>query len=434
MRLLIITYEFPPFAGGAGVYSWDLAMGLAQEGHEVHVLTNRLRNVQCDPTLSQVKDYVDVHYHDGWTATTVPRLHYRILKLHFTYSFDVVLVTERRAQEVIALMKPLFFDYVPIIHGTEVLDYFGGDSGNLFCSQMSMKRFYENAVVCIAVSKATRELALKSISSDNLRVECVLNGISALRLQEPDISKTEEIKAKYATKSGLLLCLARLDLDKGQDTLLHALTHVQSVRPDVQLLIVGEGPRKNELMKLRNQLNLQQKVHFLGKVDQDCLPNYFAACDVFVLPSKSEKRWEGFGLVYSEANYYGKPVVGGNEGGVPEAIEDHVTGLIVKPRDPLSIAEAIVMLLNDASLRRDLGKNGKRKVTSYFNNVRMARETAEVTKQWDRETSLTLTPRNRANLIFYMTLYFGAGLGNGLRNTYRSICRQLKCFRQSQIR
>ena len=82
-----------------------------------------------------------------------------------------------------------------------------------------------------------------------------------------------------------------------------------------------------------------------------------------------------FGLVYLEAGYYEKPVIGGNEGGVPEAIAHMESGFLVDPRDSDAVADSIVTLLTDSSLARMMGKRGRQRVIDYFNAERMARDT-----------------------------------------------------------
>jgi phosphatidylinositol alpha-1,6-mannosyltransferase len=172
-----------------------------------------------------------------------------------------------------------------------------------------------------------------------------------------------------------VFCLGRLDLDKGQDVLLTAFDTVRRTLPRARLLIGGDGPHRTELLRLRASLGLDACVEFLGEVPAEKLAAYFACCDVFALTSRCTERWEGFGLVYLEAGYYGKPVVGGNEGGVPEAIAQGESGLLADPRDSLAVAATIAALLADRQLAATLGANGRKRVIDYFNARRMAAET-----------------------------------------------------------
>jgi glycosyltransferase involved in cell wall biosynthesis len=120
------------------------------------------------------------------------------------------------------------------------------------------------------------------------------------------------------------------------------------------------------------------------------------------LPSKSENRWEGLGLVYLEANFYERPVVGGNEGGVPEAILNEQTGLVVNSRDHIAVANAIIRLLSDPEFRIKLGKIGKKRVLHYFNSDRMARETISVLNCCKQRFSYKI---NLKNFFLFITRY-----------------------------
>ncbi|MDO8885924.1 glycosyltransferase, partial [Candidatus Oleimmundimicrobium sp.] len=146
---------------------------------------------------------------------------------------------------------------------------------------------------------------------------------------------------------------------------------------DGQLLLVGEGPLKNDLKKLATDLGIEDRVHFVGKVVDDDLPAYYHACDVFTLPSVA--RSEAFGLVQLEAHACGKPVVSTNlTTGVPYANLDGVTGIIVPPCSTEALSGAINKLLNDENLRNKYGTNGKRRVNEEFTKELMAKRVLEI--------------------------------------------------------
>jgi phosphatidylinositol alpha-1,6-mannosyltransferase len=107
--------------------------------------------------------------------------------------------------------------------------------------------------------------------------------------------------------------------------------------------------------------------------DED-LPDVYALSDVFVMPSRErleEKDVEGFGLVFLEANACAKPVIGGRSGGIPDAIVDGITGLLVDPQDPADIADALARLLVDKDLAIRLGRQGRSRVVRDFNWTRV---------------------------------------------------------------
>ena len=114
-------------------------------------------------------------------------------------------------------------------------------------------------------------------------------------------------------------------------------------------------------------------------VEDDEIISYYDMYDVFVMPSREEKGTvEGFGISFLEAGARGKPVIGGNHGGVPEVIVDGETGFLVDPYDVQELADAIIKLLTDSKLAEEMGRKGKERVFKYFTSEIMARRTLEV--------------------------------------------------------
>jgi phosphatidylinositol alpha-1,6-mannosyltransferase len=168
----------------------------------------------------------------------------------------------------------------------------------------------------------------------------------------------------------VILTVGRLIERKGQDMVIKALPTVLKRFPDVVYLIVGDGPNRLALEELATSLNLEQKVIFAGLVPDEALPLYYETCDIFIMPSRTIEKTghvEGFGIVYLEANLCGKPVIGGRSGGVPDAIVDGVTGLLVDPLDSSEIAEAIIKLLSNPELARKMGQAGRIRAQTEFN-------------------------------------------------------------------
>jgi glycosyltransferase involved in cell wall biosynthesis len=174
-----------------------------------------------------------------------------------------------------------------------------------------------------------------------------------------------------------LLCVARLDPQKGHPYLIEAMRGVLERFPDARLVLVGAAQQGSEeyVAALREQAagaELVGKVAFAG--ERQDVPRLMAAADVFVLAS----LWEGFGLVFAEAMGAGTPVVGTRVSGVPEVVEDGETGFLVPPRDPQALAGALIRLLGDPAERRRMGNNGYRRVRERFAAPRMVEQTLAV--------------------------------------------------------
>lgn len=159
---------------------------------------------------------------------------------------------------------------------------------------------------------------------------------------------TEGLNVKESVK---LLFVGRLVSYKGVDVLLKALAKTSGA----ELFIIGSGELEGALNNQTVTLGINERVHFLGSVEEDELKSAFADCDIFVLPSVT--RAECFGLVQLEAMVYGKPVINtALPTAVPEVSIDGKTGLTVAPGDADALADAINKLVNDKEKREEYGR------------------------------------------------------------------------------
>mgnify|MGYP000092389742 FL=1 len=133
----------------------------------------------------------------------------------------------------------------------------------------------------------------------------------------------------------------------------------------LKLLIVGEGSQKTYLKKLAEDLGIAEDSVFTGKIVHSLVPVYDNMLSISVSVSVSNS--ESFGVAVIEASACEKPVVVSNVGGLPEVVEDGVTGLIVPPRNPEKTALAIEKLILDSSLRAEMGKAGRKRVFQLYN-------------------------------------------------------------------
>jgi glycosyltransferase involved in cell wall biosynthesis len=159
----------------------------------------------------------------------------------------------------------------------------------------------------------------------------------------------------------LVLGIGRLVELKGFEYLIRALALARESAPHVRLVVAGEGDARDQLVALARSLDLVDSVTFVGAVRRNEVPSYFAASDVVAIPTVLDPDGfvEGLGYVALEAQAAGKPVVASRVGGLPEAVRDGETGILVAERDPGALANAIVALANDAELRRRLGENAR---------------------------------------------------------------------------
>jgi glycosyltransferase involved in cell wall biosynthesis len=149
---------------------------------------------------------------------------------------------------------------------------------------------------------------------------------------------------------------------KGADTLVAALPRVVNTVPGASLVLVGDGNDRQRLERLARDRGVSDRVHFLRGVTPEQLSACYANCDVFALPSSGE----GFGMVFLEAMAYGKPVIGGAHGGIPDLVEDGKTGLLVPHGDVQRLAQAIELILGDSSRAAQMGARGRDRIATAF--------------------------------------------------------------------
>ncbi|HKW41187.1 MAG TPA: glycosyltransferase family 4 protein, partial [Gemmatimonadales bacterium] len=195
------------------------------------------------------------------------------------------------------------------------------------------------------------------------------------------------VQRKYGLDGGgpWILTVARLDYHKGIDTVINALPAIRAAHPGARYVVAGIGIRKPHLERQIAELGLGDAVRLLGFVPDDELPALYNAADVFVLDSRRfDLLVEGFGIAIVEASACGLPVIGGRSGGIPEAVREGETGLIIEPDDPAAVAAAVSRLLGDAELRARLGAAGRKAVERYYNWDRVAADLIAIDQEFRR--------------------------------------------------
>jgi len=188
------------------------------------------------------------------------------------------------------------------------------------------------------------------------KIFTVYNGVDIERFN-PSIN-AEEIRSKYRGKK-LLLYVGPLTERKGLRYLLSAMPFILKEMEDVLLILVGSGD-ESPLKKMCDELGIREHVVFTGFIDEEHLPMYYSACDLFVFPSLQE----GFGMVLTEAMACQKAVIASNNSAIPEVVGD--TGILVAPRNPEALGAAVLDLLNDSVKRRDMEMLAFKRVRNLF--------------------------------------------------------------------
>ena len=190
------------------------------------------------------------------------------------------------------------------------------------------------------------------------------NGVEVERFASA--SPLDELTADGAP---LLLFVGRLEPRKGVEQLVRAFTLLSARRPSVKLLVAGDGPERDRAQRLLPG-KVRSRVVFLGRVDHDELPRFYASADVFVAPSLGG---ESFGVVLLEAMAAGVPIVASDIPGYRAVLHDGVEGRFTAPGDVSDLAAALDVLLDNPALRAAMGREGRHTASSYDWSVVAAR-------------------------------------------------------------
>jgi glycosyltransferase involved in cell wall biosynthesis len=159
-----------------------------------------------------------------------------------------------------------------------------------------------------------------------------------------------------------LLYVGRLSKEKGVDVLLRAIKIIKESVHDIVVDIVGDGPEKNMLINLSDDLYLNDNVRFIGSIPHNKIGDFYKQCTALIVPSV----WgEPFGLVGIEAISIGRPVIASNVGGISEWLDDEKTGYLVEPGNSNQIAEKVIKLFSHKRLLEQMGKNERKKVEQF---------------------------------------------------------------------
>jgi glycosyltransferase involved in cell wall biosynthesis len=222
-----------------------------------------------------------------------------------------------------------------------------------------------SAVIVTAASYIESSPVLRGIRG---KCRVVPLGLQLNPFDTIDRSQVEKIRSEFGPR--LVLSVGRHVYYKGFEYLLAAMQRVEG-----RAIIVGDGPLRCQLQALAVKLGVENRVVFLGEV-QNIVP-YYQAADVFVLPSIV--RAEAFGIVQLEAMACARPVINtAIDSGVPFVSLDGVTGLTVRPKDSNELADALNLLLNNSELRAKFGKAGRHRVETEFSADVMTRRTLQV--------------------------------------------------------
>jgi phosphatidylinositol alpha-1,6-mannosyltransferase len=240
--------------------------------------------------------------------------------------------------------------YSIIVHGMEIIESKESLKKRIRHSLFFLKkRAFSHAHKCICISHYTQKKLLEQKLCSKEQTVVINNGVN------PKTFRSAFSQQPHTSIS--LLTVSRLVPHKGIDQVLYALPRVLREFPNLTYSIAGSGPDKGRLQEIATKLVLNKHVQFLGKVSDSELTKLYSKADLFVLLSREEKQHvEGFGLVFLEAAACKTPSLGGNSGGIPDAILHDKTGWIVSPTDQQEIVAKLISILKQPQLLKQTGE------------------------------------------------------------------------------
>ncbi|MDC7771443.1 glycosyltransferase family 4 protein [Priestia megaterium] len=332
-KVLLISHEFPPVVGGAGVVAEEMATHLSTNEIKVTVVTNKLkvpRNNGETFNLIDVKTIPKIRFVSYW----------RQLKKIDLKDFDKIIINDIGAALVASLFfkKTLQEKCIVFLHGSEPEDIFLKNKFSLLRFKKKYISLLENASAIVSVSQFMKDrfITVSGLERIKNKITVVYNGIdlSAFEIEN------RSIRDRYGIKQNdkILLTVSRVVEGKGYKEMYKIFSRLLHRNPHFHWVIVGEGNYLNELKVLIKKDFLEDHITLVGKVNREKLNIYYSSADIFWLLSNFQ---EAFGLVYLESLACGTPVIGRNSAGVKEIIINNVNGFLINSNE-----ECLDILLN----------------------------------------------------------------------------------------
>jgi len=366
---LLITLEYPPKLGGIAVYLSklvdNLPLGRIQvmvppdpEAHDIDMLSaapiyrRRLVWRWLRPS------WLPAWYWTSWICRKEGEPA-AIVVSHLLPMGEVAYWMKRRRK----------IPYMVIVHGMDAALALSAGGRK----RRNAARILGAADLVVANSEYTARLA-ETLGVDKGRITVVRPSPEFDAETAVPEGRRDEVRERHGLRNEFtVLSVGRLVARKSFDVCLRALAELKNRGLEMRYIVAGDGPERSRLEKLAADLGLAESVTFAGAVSDDELAGLYAASDVVVMaPRGLGPDVEGFGIVYLEANLFGKPAVGSRSGGVPEAVLHERTGLLVAPGDAVELAEALKRLAEDPALRERLGQAGRRRVLEEFGWARQS--------------------------------------------------------------
>ena len=377
-KILTLTHEFPPIAGGIATYTGQLAAAASKMGHRITVLAPGSAG---DHSRNDRKKYpfTVIRFGAGnYSYRRLPGLIWRTYRKAKPASYDLIHAMDWPHTMALAFLNRFReIPFVSTVYGTEIL--LTPDSKQI--KFLGVNNMFEIPNHIFAVSEFTKSLLLEKYRE--IRPEDVTVTPPGVDFERYSRSKNNfEIRRLYSIPEDnhIILTVSRLDERKGHRTVIKALSKLApELKRKTTYIIAGaadDGAYVTGLKQFSKDSGVDMR--FIGKVDHEDLPSLYAGSTVFCMTGEPyPEKIEGFGLVYLEAAAAGLPCIASRIGGVPEAVVHEKTGILIEPGDSDALAAAVTRMLKDRDYTAALAGEARNYASGF---------------SWDRCAKLTYGP------------------------------------------
>lgn len=369
MKIVQLSPYFYPHLGGVESHVLELSKHLMEKGHEVLVVTTKLEDTKTEDTV----EGVPVKRVEPMTTVLSTPILPELNQVLLDEDFDILhshtpppLTSFLGVRTAKKKDKPFVLTYhcdleIPSIFGPLIVT------------------LYQRTFGTYTVSRADKVITTTSTYGATSRAvwykegEIIPNAVDAQRFHPSN--EGEEVRAELGIgDKKMIMYVGRIVYHKGLEYFVRSAKYLDE--DDVQYVLVGTGDFRPELEKIIEREGLEDRVTFAGRVSNEKLPKYYAATDVFVLPSVS--RLEAFGIVALESMASSVPVVISDIPGVREVIKEGSHGLLAEPMNAKDIAGKVRTLIENPDMAEKMGRKGRKRVEENFTWSKVAEEIEKV--------------------------------------------------------
>ena len=403
MKICLLVSEFYPIYGGIGRFFTDMCKTFRDREEKLFIFNRTYRGKNAFDILEYTKifnlrdllalfkqrKHILYFLNSIWKTLTAKKLkiYFKLSMLLYLFIKPKVLISLLKNLSTIyplvkkinpdliygsvcdTVVMPLGFilsklmgiKFICSAHGTDFL----------VRTRYSLKTYYLKAIDKIIVSSNRNKELIRKIN--HLNEDQLIIIPYGLFLQDHEIKQDiPQIRNELHinSKEFILISVGRHAPRKNFQLVIKAMKFLKKKYPygHIKYFLIGSGQDTEKLKDMTKNLGLKNEVIFLGAINDIMKKKYLKASNVFIMPSiATRKSIEGFGIVYLEANYFNLPVIGTISGGIIEAIEDHKSGLLVKPNDLNGLINAIIYLYENEEERKSMGEYGHNRVINKYN-------------------------------------------------------------------